>query len=91
MTRATRASNASSRSSKTASKPPPVDPKQKERNDLIETLRAAENVRKYSPKERYRVGEIIEHPEHGRGKIENTLPRSLLVRFNGGLKPLKLG
>ena len=47
-------------------------------------------VRQFSPKERYKAGEIIEHPEHGRGKIENTLPRSLLVRFAGGLKPLKL-
>jgi hypothetical protein len=68
-----------------------TDARQKERNELLETLRAAENVRAYSPKERYRVGEIIEHPEHGRGRIENTLPRSLLVRFPGGLKPLKLG
>lgn len=75
----------------TPSKPPPMDPKQKEKNELIETLRAAENPRKFSPKERYKVGEIIEHPEHGRGKVENTLPRSLLVRFAGGLKPVKLG
>jgi hypothetical protein len=70
---------------------PALDPKQKEKNELLAALRAAENVRKYSPKERYKVGEIIEHPEHGRGRIENTLPRSLLVRFAGGLKPLKLG
>jgi hypothetical protein len=72
------------------SKPPPPDPKEKERNELLEALRSAENVRPYLPKERYKVGEIIQHPEHGRGKIENTLPRSLLVRFAGGLKPLKL-
>ena len=67
------------------------DAKQKEKNELLEMLQGAENVRKYDPKDRYRVGEIIEHPEHGRGKIENTLPRSLLVRFAGGLKPVKLG
>jgi hypothetical protein len=68
-----------------------ADAKQKEKNALLQTLQSAENVRAFSPKERYRVGEIIEHPEHGRGKIENTLPRSLLVRFAGGLKPVKLG
>src|SRR5688572_11363298 len=68
-----------------------TDAKQKEKNELLATLQSAENVRKYDPKERYRVGEIIDHPEHGRGKIENTLPRSLLVRFAGGLKPVKLG
>jgi hypothetical protein len=68
-----------------------IESRQKEKNELLETLRAAENVRKYDPKERYKAGEIIEHPEHGRGRIENTLPRSLLVRFAGGLKPLKLG
>jgi hypothetical protein len=67
------------------------DAKQVERNALVEELQAADSVRKYSPKERYKAGEIIEHPEHGRGKIENTLPRSLLVRFPSGLKPLKLG
>jgi hypothetical protein len=67
------------------------DAKNQEKNALVTELQAAENVRKFSPKERYRTGEIIEHPEHGRGKIENTLPRSLLVRFASGLKPLKLG
>jgi hypothetical protein len=67
------------------------DARQKEKNELLAMLQSAENVRKYDPKERYRVGEIIDHPEHGRGKIENTLPRSLLVRFAGGLKPVKLG
>jgi hypothetical protein len=62
----------------------------KEKRELQSSLQAAENVRAFSPKERYKAGEIIEHPEHGRGKIENTLPRSLLVRFTTGLKPLKL-
>src|SRR5262249_33664065 len=66
------------------------DAKQGEKNALVQELQTAENVRKFSPKERYKAGEIIEHPEHGRGKIENTLPRSLLVRFAGGLKPVKL-
>jgi hypothetical protein len=62
----------------------------KEKRELLDSLRTAENVRTYAPKERYKAGEIIEHPEHGRGKIENVLPRSLLVRFASGLKPLKL-
>jgi hypothetical protein len=61
-----------------------------EKKAHIESLRAVENPRTYDPKERYKVGEVIEHVEHGRGKIENTLPRSLLVRFVGGLKQLPL-
>jgi nitrite reductase/ring-hydroxylating ferredoxin subunit len=67
------------------------DVKNEEKNALLAELKGADNVRSFSPKERYKAGEIIEHPEHGRGKIENTLPRSLLVRFASGLKPLKLG
>jgi hypothetical protein len=66
------------------------DAKTEEKNALVTELKGAENVRAFSPKERYKAGEIIDHPEHGRGKIENTLPRSLLVRFPSGLKPLKL-
>lgn len=67
------------------------DAKNQERNDFVNQLQSAENVRKFSPKERYKTGEVIDHPEHGRGKIENTLPRSLLVRFPSGLKPIRLG
>jgi len=45
----------------------------------------------FDPKERYKTGEIIDHPEHGRGKIENVLRSSLLVRFGRvGLRPLTL-
>jgi hypothetical protein len=78
---------------KSSSSPTPArtDEASKQKNELVESLRAAEAVRTFSPKERYKAGEIIDHPEHGRGKIENTLPRSLLVRFPSGLKPLKLG
>ena len=48
-------------------------------------------VRVFDPKERYKAGEIIVHPEYGRGKIENVLRSSLLVRFPvGGLKSLML-
>ena len=41
------------------------------------------SVRVFDPKERYKAGEIIVHPEYGRGKIENVLRSSLLVRFSG--------
>ena len=44
----------------------------------------------FDPKARYKSGEIIVHPEHGRGKIENVLRGSLLVRFLEGLRPLDL-
>ena len=48
-------------------------------------------VRVFDPKQRYKAGEIIVHPEYGRGKIENVLRSSLLVRFPiGGLKSLML-
>jgi hypothetical protein len=58
---------------------------------LGEEVAAAETVRSFDPKERYKAGEIIVHPEFGRGKIENVLRSSLLVRFPaGGLKSLML-
>ena len=58
---------------------------------LGEEVAAAASVRAFDPKERYKAGEIIAHPEFGRGKIENVLRSSLLVRFPvGGLKSLML-
>jgi hypothetical protein len=58
---------------------------------LGEEVAAAATVRLFDPKERYKAGEIIAHPEYGRGKIENVLRSSLLVRFPiGGLKSLML-
>lgn len=57
---------------------------------LIKELEAAESPRPFNPKERYKAGEIIVHAEHGRGKIENVLRGSLLVRFREGLRPLNL-
>ena len=48
-------------------------------------------MRAFDPKARYRAGEIISHPEFGRGKIETVLRSSLLVRFSiGGLKSVML-
>ncbi|MES1209357.1 MAG: hypothetical protein ABUS79_25750, partial [Pseudomonadota bacterium] len=58
---------------------------------LAEEVATAPAVRSFNPKERYKAGEIISHPEYGRGKIENVLRSSLLVRFpRSGLKPLSL-
>jgi hypothetical protein len=71
-----------------------VDPqtakKQEERRTLQKELAEAVDPRPFDPKARYKAGEIILHPEHGRGKIENVLKGSLLVRFSEGLRPLNL-
>lgn len=65
--------------------------KQVAHNALQNELASATSVRMFDPKERYKTGEIIDHPEHGRGKIENVLRSSLLVRFGRvGLRPLTL-
>jgi hypothetical protein len=51
----------------------------------------AAQVRSFDARERYKVGEIIAHPDFGRGKVETVLRSSLLVRFpSGGLKSLML-
>lgn len=58
---------------------------------LAEEVATAATVRVFNPKERYKAGEIISHPDYGRGKVENVLRSSLLVRFaRSGLKPLTL-
>jgi len=76
-------------------RPRAVDPeaqrKAAELRALGEEVSAADNVRVFDPKERYKAGEIIVHAEYGRGKIQNVLRSSLLVRFSvGGLKSLML-
>jgi hypothetical protein len=73
----------------------PVDPETKrkaaELRALGEEVAAATDVRVFDPKERYKAGQILSHPEYGRGKIENVLRSSLLVRFGvGGLKSIML-
>jgi hypothetical protein len=73
----------------------PADPNANRRaaelRALGEEVAAATAVRVFDPKERYKAGEIIVHPEFGRGKIQNVLRSSLLVRFSaGGLKSLML-
>jgi hypothetical protein len=72
-----------------------VDPEAQRRaaqlRALGEEVAAAQEVRRFDPKERYKAGEIISHAEFGRGKVENVLRSSLLVRFSvGGLKSLML-
>jgi hypothetical protein len=58
---------------------------------LAQEVNAAPEIKAFDPKQRYKVGEIISHPDFGRGKIENVLRSSLLVRFPvGGLKSLML-
>lgn len=56
------------------------------RTALQKELADASEVRPFQPRQRYKAGEIIEHAQFGRGKIENVLKGSLLVRFRDGLK-----
>jgi len=64
--------------------------RQEAKRQLQKELAEAAEPRQFDPKARYKAGEIIVHPEHGRGKIENVLRGSLLVRFLEGLRPLDL-
>ena len=78
-----------------SAKRPATDPEAARRTEnqrvLAEELATATTVRPFNPKERYKAGEIISHVEYGRGKVENVLRSSLLVRFSrAGLKPLTL-
>ncbi len=68
-----------------------ADQKAAELRALANEMAVATEVRAFDPKGRYRSGEIISHPEFGRGKVETVLRSSLLVRFSiGGLKSLML-
>lgn len=67
------------------------DPKDKEKREFAALLQNADKVRPYAQTERYKAGEIIQHAEFGRGRVESVLPRSVLVRFTIGLKPLRTG
>ena len=64
--------------------------RQEQKRVLQKELADAPEPRPFDPKERYKAGEIIVHPEYGRGKVENVLRTSLLVRFLEGLRPLDL-
>jgi hypothetical protein len=68
-----------------------AEQKAEELRALGREVASAAQVRLFEPKERYKTGEVISHPEYGRGKVETVLRSSLLVRFpNGGLKSLML-
>src|SRR5262249_17754481 len=67
------------------------DPKDKEKREFAALLQTAGKVRPYAQTERYKAGEILQHAEFGRGRVESVLPRSVLVRFTIGLKPLRTG
>lgn len=67
------------------------DQKAAELRALAAELALVTEVRSFDPKQRYRPGDVIAHPEFGRGKVETVLRSSLLVRFSiGGLKSLML-
>lgn len=55
---------------------------------LRKELDEATEVRPFEERRRYRVGEIIEHPEHGRGKVEYATRGSILVRFRDRRLPI---
>lgn len=55
---------------------------------LHKELTEAKEVRPFNKRERYRVGEIIEHPEYGRGKVEHVVRGSILIRFRNGPRPI---
>ena len=67
-----------------------ADQRREEKRKLQEELAAVENPRPFDPAARYKSGEIIVHPELGRGKIESVLRGSMLVRFAEGLRPVNL-
>jgi hypothetical protein len=68
-----------------------AEQKAEELRALGRELAESTQVRPFDARDRYRVGEVISHPEFGRGKVETVLRSSMLVRFpNGGLKSIML-
>jgi hypothetical protein len=68
-----------------------AEQKAEELRALGRELAESTQVRTFDARDRYKVGEVLSHPEFGRGKVETVLRSSLLVRFpNGGLKSLML-
>jgi hypothetical protein len=68
-----------------------AEQKAEELRALGRELAETTQVRPFDARDRYKVGEVIAHPEFGRGKVETVLRSSMLVRFpNGGLKSLML-
>ena len=68
-----------------------AEQKAEELRILGRELAECAEVRTFDARDRYRVGDVISHPEFGRGKVETVLRSSMLVRFpNGGLKSVML-
>jgi hypothetical protein len=68
-----------------------AEAKAEELRALGRELADVSDVRTFNPRERYKVGEVIWHPEFGRGKVETCLRSSMLVKFaSGGLKSVML-
>jgi hypothetical protein len=68
-----------------------AEQKAEELRALGRELAETSQVRAFDARERYKVGEVISHPDFGRGKVETVLRSSMLVRFpSGGLKSLML-
>jgi hypothetical protein len=68
-----------------------AEQKAEELRALGRELAETAQVRLFDARDRYKVGEVIAHPDFGRGKVETVLRSSMLVRFpNGGLKSLML-
>jgi len=55
---------------------------------LTKELAEAAEPRPFRTGERYKAGEIIAHPEHGRGKIETVIRGAIIVRFRDGVRSL---
>lgn len=64
--------------------------RQQELSRLKAELDAAQGVIAFDQRRRYKAGEIIDHPEYGRGKIETALKSSIVVRFATGRRSLVL-
>jgi hypothetical protein len=86
----TTAAGVSTEARKRAAEEREVQKRKEARQQLQEELASVDEPRPFDPKGRYKSGEVIVHPEFGRGKIENVLRSSLLVRFLDGLRPLNL-
>jgi hypothetical protein len=64
--------------------------REQERFALTNELANAENPRPFVPRERYKAGEIIVHPEYGRGKIDAVVRGAIVVKFRDGVRSLSL-
>jgi hypothetical protein len=61
-----------------------------ELNKLRDEVISAKDVIAFDARRRYKAGEIIDHPDYGRGKIETALKLSIVVRFTTGRRSLVL-